>query len=92
VVFPNADIKIFLDASPEIRARRRCNELDEIGEIYNYENILAQITARDKQDKTRKIAPLKPAAGAIILNTDSMGIGEVIDALLDIVKTKGKGG
>ncbi|MCL2081960.1 MAG: (d)CMP kinase [Oscillospiraceae bacterium] len=70
VVLPGADLKIFLTADPEERARRRYDELLLRGEkTFDYETILHDITERDRQDQDRSIAPLKPAQDAIILNT-----------------------
>ena len=74
VVFPDAGVKIFLDASPEERARRRCNQLKEKGIEADYETILADIRARDERDRKRPVAPLKPAPDATIVDTTQLSI------------------
>ena len=78
VVLPEADLKIFLDASVEERARRRFEELRQRGEPVKYEMILAAMRERDRIDSTRKVAPLRPAADAIILNSDGLDADQVI--------------
>jgi len=78
VVLPEADLKIFLDASVEERARRRFEELHQRGEPVKYEMILAAMRERDRIDSTRKVAPLRPAADAIILNSDGLDADQVI--------------
>jgi len=88
VVLPGADIKIYMDAAPEIRARRRCDELDNLGQSYDYKDILEQIISRDLQDSTREISPLKVADGAVIIDTGHMGFEEVVSELIDIVRAR----
>jgi cytidylate kinase len=78
VVFPDADLKIYLDASVEERARRRYNEVRQRGQEVRFDEILDAMKRRDKIDSNRAIAPLRPAADAIILNTDGLSICEVI--------------
>ncbi len=85
VVFPDADIKIFLDADPAERSRRRYHELMERGENVAYEEIKKDIAARDEQDTTRAIAPLKPAGDAIIVDTTALGIDDVVEKIRLIV-------
>jgi cytidylate kinase len=77
VVFPDADLKIYLVASPEERARRRCSERTARGERADYDEILRQVRARDEMDSTRDVAPLKPAADAIILDTTELSVEDV---------------
>lgn len=77
VILPEADLKIYLDASKEERATRRYNERLQRGEKADYEVILAKIHDRDRIDSSREIAPLKPAENAIIINTDGLSIQEV---------------
>ncbi len=90
VVFPDAKYKIYLDASPEERARRRYNEKIGRGEPASYAEILASIKRRDKIDSTRSVAPLKPATDAIIINTDGKTIDEVLQETLSYLNIKPK--
>ena len=91
VVFPEADLKIYLDASVEERARRRYEELKERGETIPYDEILAAMKARDKIDSSRKIAPLRPAEDAVILNSDNMQIDQVLERVHQIIHQKSNG-
>ncbi len=77
VVLPEADLKIYLDASPEERARRRYREILGRGGQANYEEILAGVRRRDEIDSTRAVAPLRPAEDAIILDSDCLNADEV---------------
>ncbi|WP_338882728.1 (d)CMP kinase [Xenorhabdus sp. TH1] len=86
VVFPDAPVKIFLDASAEERARRRMLQLQEKGFSVNFENLLSEIQERDFRDRNRAVAPLVPAQDALILDSTSMSIEEVIDKALVYVK------
>ncbi len=86
VVLPDAQVKIFLTASPEIRADRRYKELIEKGMDVNYDDVLDDIIKRDYQDSHREIAPLKAADDAVILDTSSFDREESLNALLDIVR------
>ena len=88
VVLPNAQVKIFLTASPEVRAMRRYKELVEKGAKDTYEEVLADVIKRDYQDTHRETAPLKPADDGVILDTSDLGFDEVIDELEKIVKAK----
>lgn len=72
VVLPNATVKIFLTASPEARAQRRCKELQEKGQAAEYETVLADIRQRDYQDTHREVAPLKQAEDAILVDTSDI--------------------
>lgn len=85
VVLPDADLKIYLDASVEERARRRYQEKLERGEMVDDQQVLEATRRRDEIDSTRATAPLKPAADAIILPTDNLGIDEVVQAIVDII-------
>ncbi|MDD5367660.1 MAG: (d)CMP kinase [Anaerolineaceae bacterium] len=80
VVLPDADLKIYLDASPEVRARRRYEENLERGEPVDYETILTAIRRRDEFDSNRAVAPLRPADDAVILNSEGLGIEQVFEA------------
>lgn len=78
VVFPEADLKIYLDASIEERARRRYNEQKARGGLLSYDDILEAMKKRDVIDSTREIAPMQPAADAIILNSDNLSVEDVL--------------
>ncbi|HEY5731073.1 MAG TPA: (d)CMP kinase [Anaerolineales bacterium] len=82
VVLPEADVKIYLDASAEERARRRFNEITERGANVNFEDILAKVNERDLIDSTRDVAPLKPAADAIIVDSDKLTAEDVFNRVL----------
>ena len=88
VVLPHADVKIFLTAAPEIRARRRYEELAAKGERVTYEKVLADLIQRDEQDAGRKIAPLRPARDAVVLDTSENTIEQAAAAIEHIVKEK----
>lgn len=88
VVLPRADVKIFLTASPEVRARRRFEELTAKGEKVRYESVLEDMKARDKQDSTRAIAPLRCATDAVRLDTSGMDLDAAEAAILEIVRRK----
>lgn len=86
VVLPNAELKVYLEASVEERARRRYLELVSRKEAASYEAILVALRRRDEIDSNRAVAPLKPAADAVIINTEGMTIEQVvnqIEALID---------
>lgn len=86
VVLPNADLKIFLTASVEERAKRRYLELKEKGENPDIEKISQDIKERDNRDMTREIAPLKKADDAVLLDTSNMTIEEVVEKIASYVK------
>ena len=86
VVLPQADIKIFLDASIEERARRRYEELVDRGEPASLEAVLYSMQRRDEIDSTREVAPLKPAEDAIRVNSDGKTVDEVVQIIIDLVK------
>ena len=83
-VLPNADVKIYLTASVEERARRRCEELKAKGLDANLDEVARDIQARDKQDMEREIAPLKQAEDAILLDTTKMSIDEVVNSIVKL--------
>ncbi len=85
VVLPNADLKVYLDASAEVRARRRYLELLERGEEADFEEILADMRRRDQIDSNREVAPLKVAEDAVRVDTDNLGVEEVLDELERLV-------
>lgn len=86
VIFPEAELKIFLTASAEERARRRCAEREAKGESADYDEILKQVVERDRYDMTREIAPLRPAQGCVILDSTDMSAAEVVDAIASLAK------
>lgn len=86
VVLPEADLKIYLDASAEERARRRYLELRGRNEPADYEEILAAMRRRDQIDSTRAVAPLRPAPDALILNSDNLSADQVLEAILNLVR------
>jgi cytidylate kinase len=90
VVFPDADHKFFLTASSDIRAERRYKERVDRGECISMEQVETELEKRDEQDRTRIIAPLKPAVDAIIIDTTALGINEVVDEMLGRIGKKGK--
>ena len=81
VVLPHAQVKIFLTASAEERARRRYKERLERGEAADYDEILKQVAERDNYDMTREIAPLRPAPGCIVLDSSDMDAAQVTEAI-----------
>ena len=88
VVLPNAQVKIFLTASAEERARRRCLELEQKGQPEPYEEILADIKKRDDQDMNRETAPLKPAEDSVLLDTSDLDFEGSVNKLLEIVRER----
>ncbi len=86
VVFPNAQVKLFLDASAEERAKRRYKQLQNKGISGNFDQILAEIKARDFRDRNRAVTPLKPAEDALILDSTSLSIEEVIAQALSYIQ------
>jgi cytidylate kinase len=85
VVLPDADVKIFLTASAETRARRRNDQNVAAGLPDNYDSVLADVRRRDHLDSTRAVSPLRAAADAVVVDTSEMTESEVIDHLLDLV-------
>jgi len=88
VVLPEAEVKIFLTASPEERARRRWLELQSKGADEPYDKVLAEVIARDKQDSSRAVAPLRPAADSILLDSSSFDLAQSIQAVVDIIQAR----
>ena len=88
VVLPKADVKIFLTASPEVRAQRRMNQLLEKGEKANFSQILREIQQRDYQDTHREIAPLKMARDSVKVDTSDLDIDGVVAAIREIAGKK----
>lgn len=88
VVLPKATVKIFLTASPEVRARRRYNELVEKGQKANYEQVLKDVQQRDYQDTHRDIAPLKMCRDSVKVDTSEMDLEQSVAAIRKIVEEK----
>lgn len=88
VVFPKAQVKIFLDASSEVRAKRRCLQLEAKNKPADYETILKEIQERDDRDRNRPVAPLKPAEDAFIIDSSNMDIETVVKTAVDYIKSK----
>lgn len=85
VVLPDAEVKIFLTASPEARAQRRMLELEQKGMSQPYDDVLREILQRDEQDMNRAIAPLRQADDAVLLDTSDIGFDESLDRLCGII-------
>lgn len=88
VIFPDAELKIFLVASPEERALRRYNQLKEKGINVTLGVLIDELSKRDKRDQERPVAPLKPAEDAICIDTDRLSIDQVVDRILFEIKRK----
>ncbi|MDE6553427.1 MAG: (d)CMP kinase [Muribaculaceae bacterium] len=90
-VFPDAEMKVFVQASPEVRAKRRYDELIEKGTPSDYESVLANIRERDHIDTTRKESPLRKADDAFVLDNDRMSREEQMDVLINLFEEKTRG-
>lgn len=88
VVLPDADVKIFLSASPEVRAKRRLLELQAQNRAATYEEVLRDIKERDYRDSHRKAAPLRQADDAVLLDTSELSLEESVDAILNLIRKK----
>jgi cytidylate kinase len=88
VVFPNADVKVFLDANPQERVRRRLAEGKARGDSTSAESLAAQMKERDQRDSTRADAPLAQAPDAVYLDSTALDIGEVEEAILKMVRAR----
>jgi CMP/dCMP kinase len=86
VIAPHADVKIFVTAAPDVRAKRRVLELQALGQAVNEAEILADILRRDRRDVSRTLAPLKPAPDAHLLDTTHLDIDAAVRAAIDIVE------
>ena len=89
-VFPNADVKIYLDASIEERAKRRFKENQEKNIEMTYEEVYESIKKRDENDKIKEIGALKIAEDSIVIDTTHLGIDEVVEKIIDIIELKRK--
>ncbi len=86
VVLPHADVKIFLTASPEVRARRRHKEMLEKGMDVTYEEVLSDIRERDYYDENKPISPLKPAIDSILLDTSEIDFEQSVELVINTIK------
>jgi len=89
VVLPDAEVKVFLTASPLERARRRWLELREKGIAVSLEEVLSQQEERDARDSSRSHSPLKPAQDAVVLNTDGLGVDQVVEHIIALARGAG---
>ena len=87
-MLPNAQVKVFLTASAEERARRRCLEMEQKGAPVDYEQTLREIRQRDEQDMNRETAPLKPAEDSVLLDTSDLDFEGAVQRLLEIVRER----
>jgi cytidylate kinase len=88
VVFPDAALKVFLTASLDERARRRYNQLIGKGETASLRDLVAQVNERDERDRTRPVAPLRPADHATVMDSTTMTIDEVVEAILAVARER----
>jgi CMP/dCMP kinase len=90
VVFPRAELKIFLDASPEVRAERRWKEHQEKGEAFTLEEVLEEVRVRDRRDRERKVSPLVRAKDAVLVDNTAMGIEETARLIVMLAREREK--
>ena len=88
VVLPQAEVKIFLTASPETRAMRRFKELQEKGAPDTYEAVLADLKQRDYNDSHRAVAPLKPAVDSVLVDTSALTLPQSVEKVIEVIKEK----
>ncbi|MBO7309864.1 MAG: (d)CMP kinase [Clostridia bacterium] len=89
VILPNADVKIFLTASEECRAKRRYDELIAKGRDVKYEDVLSEMNQRDKQDSSREVAPATAAADAVLLDNTGLSFDESVEAVISLARKTG---
>jgi CMP/dCMP kinase len=87
-VFPDAEVKVYLTARPEVRAARRADELRAKGEEVDVDEVLHALTERDRRDSERKVAPLRKAADAVEVDTSDLSFDDVVAAVVAIVGEK----
>lgn len=87
VIFPEADIKLYITADVEIRAKRRFNQLQNMGKSVIYEDVLGELRERDARDSGRKAAPLKPADDAVVVDTTNLNAASVLDLVISLTKS-----
>lgn len=88
VVLPNAQVKIFLTAAADIRAKRRYDELVQNGTQVKYEDVLQDVKLRDNNDSNRKIAPLKPAEESVIVDTSDLSFEQSVERIISVIEEK----
>jgi cytidylate kinase len=89
VVFPDAELKVFLTASPESRATRRVSDLAERGIVADFGQTLADIQLRDERDANRPVSPLRAASDAVTLDTTHLDVDSVVEQLAQLARSKG---
>ena len=87
-ILPNAEVKIYLTASVDTRAKRRALEYEQKGESFDLDQIRKDIIERDERDMNREISPLKQADDAVLVDSSEMGIDDVVNAILNVYKEK----
>ena len=87
-VFPDAEVKFFLDAEPDVRISRRYRELQESDRKKNWTDVQQEIASRDSRDRSRTVAPLFPAADAMMIDTSNLSIDQVLDRMTEVVATR----
>ena len=88
VILPDADVKIFITASPEIRAKRRYDELTAKGQSVTFDEVLADVNKRDYNDSHRKEAPLRQAEDAVLLDTSGLDFEQTVDKVAELINSK----
>ena len=88
VIAPDADAKLFVTASPEVRATRRLRELEQRGMSAGYADVLVDVRARDERDSSREVAPLRQAPDALLLDTSELGVEEAVAEAIRLVEEK----
>ena len=87
-VFPHADVKFFLDADPEVRISRRYHELEGADQKKNWDDVQREMAIRDERDRSREVAPLFPAADAIMIDTSNLTIDQVLERMTEVVTAR----
>jgi cytidylate kinase len=90
VVFPRADLKIFLEASPEVRAERRWKEHQEKGEVMTLAQVLEEVRERDRRDRERKVSPLVRASDAVLVDNTAMDVEETVRLVVMLAREREK--
>lgn len=88
VIFPDAGIKFFLEASVKERAHRRCKELTGRGDDVDYQEVERDLIRRDNQDRQREISPLIPSADAVIIDSTNMTVSDVVEKMISVIKSR----
>ncbi|HYX45955.1 MAG TPA: (d)CMP kinase [Sphingomicrobium sp.] len=88
VIAPDAEVKLFVTASPEVRAERRLKELESRGMHAHYHDVLADIRARDDRDSSREVAPLRRASDAVVLDTSALDVGEAVAEAIRLTESE----